>query len=92
MTVVNLFWGLIVLIGLSLVLQMLEPSPPPPKPKPENPAPVEVSELPREEGREVELVPSPATQDLASRLERLEDRLDIERRLEVKDAYRKEVR
>lgn len=96
MTVVNLFWGLIILIGLSLVLQMLEPSPPPPKPQPENPAPVEVPEPPQEEGREVpdisEPVPDPAVLDLASRLARVEDRLNIERRLEVKDAFTLEKR
>lgn len=92
MTVVNLFWGLIALIGLSLVLQLLEPSPPLPEEKPENPAPVEVPEPLQEEGREAEPVPDPATTELAARLARVEDRLNIERRLEVKDAYRKEVR
>lgn len=86
------FWIFYVLIGLSLVLQMLEPSLPPQEEEAEKPDTVEVSEPPREEGREAEPVPSPAVQDMAARLARVEDRLDIERRLEVKDAFREEVR
>lgn len=93
MTVVNMFWGLIALIGLSLVLQLLEPSSPPPEEEPEKPGPVEVPDPPREEGREAVPVLDPSTpQELAARLERVEDRLDIERRVEVRDAFSLERR
>lgn len=89
---VTCFWCFYALIALALVLQMLEPSSPPPGEEVEKPASVEVSEQPREEVREVEPVPDPAVLELASRLARVEDRLDIERRIEVKDSFRKEVR
>lgn len=84
-------WIIYGLIALALVLQMLEPSPPPPVEEAENTVQEGIPDPPREEGREVQSPgePSPGAniECLLARLERVEDRLNIERRLEVRDVH-----